>query len=160
MKLFIKYILLIPVAAILVVSCSKKPDVEYTSTYKMSGEWFTRLYQGGAPITSFHKTITYNTADPSSNQIWVDDLGVWAFKAKFNVDYASLTFPAMATTPNLAITGATVKVLEGKVLPGAGHSKSGHPVDSIYLRLEFSDDAGTVYEYKGSQRTGFFEDEY
>ena len=51
-------------------------------------------------------------------------------------------------------------MIEGKVLPGAGKTKSGNSVDSIYLRLEFSEEAGTIYEIKGHERTGFFEDEY
>ena len=62
--------------------------------------------------------------------------------------------------PNMANTGKTIKVLEGKVLPNAGKSKSGGTVDSIYMKLEFSEEAGTIYEVAGHQRTGFFEDEY
>lgn len=141
-------------------SCSKKPDVEYTSTFKMSGEWYTRFYDNGAAITSYHAILSSNTSDPNSNQVWVDDLGQWPFKAKFDVDYANLTFKPVASVTNTEIAGKTIKVVEGKVIPDGGRSKSGNTVDSIYLRLEFSDDAGTVYELKGHQRTGFFEDEY
>lgn len=156
----IKHISLIVLAAIAVASCTKKPDVEYTSTVNMSGEWFTQLYAGGSAVLPVHKIATYNTSDPNSNQVWVDDLGQWAFKSKFDVDYSNLLFKAMAAAPNLEIPNETVRVIEGKILKGAGVSKSGNSVDSIYLRLEFSDDPGTEYEIKGHQRTGFFEDEY
>ena len=58
------------------------------------------------------------------------------------------------------IDAETVKFYEGKVITGGGMSKSGVVVDSIYLKVEFSDDPGVIYEIKGHQRTGFFEDEY
>lgn len=141
-------------------ACSKKPDIEYTSTVNMSGEWFATYYSGGAAVTPVVKIMTFNTSDPTSNQIWVDDSGTWPFKSKLDVDYSNLLFKAMSSTPNTEEAGETVKVIEGKILKGLGVSKSGNKVDSIYLKLEFSDDPGTVYEVKGHQRTGFFEDEY
>lgn len=156
----IKSISALLIATVIIVSCSKKPAIEYTSTVNMSGEWFTRYYFDGAPITPFHKISTYNTSDPNSGQVWVDDLGQWSFKSKFDVDYSALLFKAMAAAPNTEIDNETVKVIEGKVLKGLGISKSGNVVDSIYLKLEFSDDPGSVYEIKGHLRTGFFEDEY
>lgn len=144
----------------LIYSCSKKPDVEYTSTYKMSGEWYTKYYDGGAAVTDYHKMLTYNTSDPASNKVWVVDTLVWPFKARFDVDYTSLAFKSLAATDNLQVPGEKVKVYEGKVIPLGGRSKSGVIVDSIYLKVEFTDDPGTVYEIRGHQRTGFFEDEY
>ena len=145
---------------LLVSSCSKKPDVEYTSTYKMSGEWFARYYSNGAPVTSYHAILTYNTSDPNSNQVWVDDEGQWPLKSKFDVDYPNLTFKPMNNVANAADASIKVKLIEGKVLTGAGRTKSGNTADSIYLRLEFTDDPGKVYELKGHHRSGFFEDEY
>jgi hypothetical protein len=158
------------ITLVILSSCTKKPDVEYTPTYKMSGEWFIRYFTGTTPATGYHKIISYNTADPSGGQIWVDALNFQAFptkpfkgnfKGKFDVDYPSMVFKAATGIPNLAsTTGKTIKVLEGKVLPGAGKSKTGVTVDSIYLKLEFSDEPGTVYDVAGHQRTGFQEDEY
>jgi hypothetical protein len=126
----------------------------------MAGEWFTRYYQNNAAVLPFHKIITYNVADPNSSQVWVDDLAQWPFKAKFDVDLANLNFVPAASIANTKGTGKTIKVVEGKVVPGGGRSKTGVVVDSIYMRLEFSDDPGKIYEIKGHQRTGFFEDEY
>jgi len=157
------------IMVVILSSCTKKPDIEYTPTYKMSGEWFIRYFSGTTPATSYHKIITYNTADPSGGQIWVDALNFQAFpskpfkgnfKGKFDVDYPNLAFKAVSNIPNDANTGKTIKVLEGKVLPGAGKSKTGVTVDSIFMKLEFSEEPGTVYDIAGHQRTGFQEDEY
>jgi hypothetical protein len=141
-------------------ACSKTPAVENTATVKMAGEWYTRYYEGSAAITTMHKILSYNTADPSANQVWVEDHDVWPFKSKLDVDYNTLSFKAMTGATNLSISGEKIKIFEGKVIPGGGKSKSGNVVDSIYLKVEFTDDPGTTYEIRGHQRTGFFEDEY
>jgi len=153
----------LPVIALVlaIASCSKKPDIENTSTYKMAGEWFTQYYEGGAVIPIGHnKILTYNTSDPNSNQIWVEDPNVWTFKSKFNINYNDLSFAATNDAQNTDDPSETIKLIEGKIIPGGGLSKSGNVVDSIYLKLEFSTDPGTVYEIRGHGRTGFFEDEY
>lgn len=155
---FLKYSILIVVAAIALNACTKDPEVGGTDTVEMAGEWWIKYYDGGVALTPYNKMITYNTATPGSNQVWVDDGHLWPMKAKFDVDVASLAFKAMASTPNTEVTNGTIKVLEGKIIKGGGVSLSGNPVDSIYLRLEFSDDAGTEYEIKGHYDTGFFED--
>jgi hypothetical protein len=160
MRFLNRGLVLIISSLILFPSCFKKPAIEQTTTYTMAGEWFTRYYYNGSPITPVHKIISYNVADPAAMEVWVDDLGTWPFKSKFTVDLATLSFTPMASTPNTKITGKTIKVIEGKVIPKAGHSKSGNLVDSIYLKLEFSDDPGETYEIKGHFRTGFAEDDY
>lgn len=146
--------------ALIFSACSKKADVENTGSEKMAGEWFTQYFAGGAALTDHHKLITYNTSDPLSGKLWVDDHEVWTFKAKFDVDLNAMTFRAGDNIDNVAHAGVKIKVYEGKVIPRAGRSRSGNVVDSIYLKVEFSDDPGVVYEIKGHQRTGFFEDEY
>lgn len=155
-----KKILSIAIVVFLISSCTKDPKVENTSTVNMAGEWWVKYYVGGAEIPGlgYFKLSSYNTSDPNSGQIWVDDAGTWPFKAKFDVDYGNLAFKAMASTPNTSLTGKTIKVVEGKILKGVGHSLSGNVVDSIYMKLEFSDDAGTEYEVKGHFDTGFFAD--
>lgn len=147
-------------AALLFTACSKNPDVEHTTTERMAGEWFVELFEDGHAVSDFHKVLTYNTANPSSGQVWFDDPDIWEFKAKLDVDIQNLSFKAMNAAADVVHAGVTMKVYEGKIMPKAGHSKSGNAVDSIYLKVEFSDDPGTIYEYKGHQRSGFFEDEY
>jgi len=156
------YILLFVVSGIaLFNSCSKKPDIEYTSTYKMSNEWFVETFENGALWQDFTKILTYNTSDPASNKIWVDDhQDIWPFKAKVDVDYSTLSFKPVAAADNSYETGETVNVIEGKIIANGGHSKTGVVVDSIYLKVKFSDDPGSTYEFKGHGRTGFLEDEY
>jgi len=156
----INILALLAISIISFVSCSKKPDVEYTSTYKMSGEWFVTLRQNGTAVAAVHKIMTYNTAEPNSGKIWLNDLNYWPFKGKLDVDYSTLSFKAATGIANEALANKTAKVVEGKIIPGAAHSKSGNLVDSIYLKMEFSDDPGEIYEYSGHLRTGFFEDEY
>ena len=159
MKL-IKYSLALLMSAFILNACTKDPEVENTSTVNMSGEWWVKYYTGGVEIPNlgYLKLSSYNTSDPNSGQIWVDDDGTWPFKAKFDVDYGNLAFKGMASTPNTALAGKTIKVIEGKILKGVGHSLSGNVVDSIYMKLEFSDHAGTEYEVKGHFDTGFFAD--
>ena len=36
----------------------------------------------------------------------------------------------------------------------------GNVVDSIHMKVEFSDDPGTIYEMNGTARTRFAEDDY
>ncbi len=54
----------------------------------------------------------------------------------------------------------TVHITEGKIFPKLGHSKSGNIADSIHMRIEFSNDPGTMYEINGVERTRFPEDDY
>ncbi|MGN6400655.1 MAG: lipid-binding protein [Flavisolibacter sp.] len=161
MKKIIKIAFLLSATAFVFNACSKKPDIEYTSTYKMSNEWFVQTFEDGDLALDFAKIITYNTSDPASGKIWVDDQeNIWPFKAKVDVDYPTLAFKPVASSENLYETGETISVIEGKVVPGGGHSKTGVVVDSIYLKVTFSEKPGKTYEFKGHSRTGFLEDEY
>ena len=144
-------------------ACTKKPDIENTSTVKMAGEFWVQTFKNGTLSNDFKKIITYNTSDPNSGKIWVDDVKhtTIPFKAKVDVDYANLAFKPTTGVANEYAAGKTINVVEGKVVPNAGHSKTGVIVDSIYLKLTFSNDASNAtYEFKGHGRTGFFEDEY
>jgi hypothetical protein len=163
MKSIAKYSALLIAGLIFLNACSKKPDVENTSTVAMAGEWFIEYFDDSAPntpLTPHTKLLTYNTSDPNSNKIWVEDHDVWTFKAKFDVNYANRTFTLLNSTPNLDDATETIKVYEGKVLANVAKSKSGNIVDSIFMRVEFSHDPGTIYQIRGHFRTGFFEDEY
>ena len=153
-----KYIIPILLTVTIAGSCTKKQDVGLTSTVNMAGEWWVKYYYNNTELTDYNKMISFNTSDPNSGKVWVDDGHVWPFKAKFDVDYANLTFKSMASTPNTLVTNGTIRVVEGKILLGAGRSLSGNTVDSIYLKLEFSDDPGNEYEIRGHYDTGFFVD--
>jgi hypothetical protein len=146
---------------LVMASCHKKPDIEYTSTYKMSNEWFVQTFEDGSLALDFEKILTYNTSDPASGKIWIDDQEhIWPFKAKVDVDYPSLSFKPVSGVENLTDAGETMDILEGKVISGGGHSRTGVVVDSIYLKVMFSDNPGVTYELKGHSRTGFLEDDF
>src|SRR5215213_9289844 len=95
-------------------SCSKTPDVEYTSTFQMAGDWYVESFVNGAHEADFAEVYTFNTSDPNSSQLWFDDLKhTWWFKGKFDIDYASLSFKPKAGIPNLYATGETIDIIEG-----------------------------------------------
>ena len=74
-------------AGILLSACNKKPEIENTSTVRMAGEWWTEYSVDGDVLTDHHKIITYNTSDPSSNKLWIEDQDIWPFKSKATIDY-------------------------------------------------------------------------
>jgi len=168
MKFINKISILSVVAVLILSSCSKKPDVEYTAPYKFAGEWWVTLTVNGQDVYHIGHTMlsTYNTS-ANSNEIWVDDLKHgYGFKVKATTDPANMSFTATNSANqyfNSATPAAfpkTVILNNGKVLAGAGKTRSGNAADSIYMEAEFVDDPGTKYVITGHQRTGFFEDEY
>lgn len=148
-------------AALTLTSCKKElPEVGGTAAQKVANEWWVTFTQNGTDLyhLGHFKISTYNTA-ANGNEIWIDDLeNAWAFKVKAQVDYNNLTFSA-AQAQN-EYYDIKVDVQEGKVLPGAGRSKTGNVTDSIYMKVKFSDDPGETYTIAGHARTQFAEDEY
>ena len=151
-----KIFLFLIVSVLIIASCSKNPDVGGTAAQKVANEWWVQVDGNG----HFGKLITSNTS-ANNDSIWIYDVGtsVWDFKVKAKVDYTNLTFATNAKSifPGYNIN---VKITDGKVLPGLGHSKTGDKTDSIYMKMEFSDDPGTIYTVTGHARTKFAEDEY
>lgn len=156
-------------AVILLASCKKElPEVGNTAAVNMANEWWVTL-DYGTQKDVFHighfKIATYNAAS-NDNKMWVDDFkNGWGFKTKVVADYGALTFSVpvgdnLYYDPTNPVFPSTVKITNGKIFPGIGHSKSGNATDSISFNIEFSDDPGTVYTYAGHARTRFSEDEY
>ena len=153
----------------LFTSCKKSlPDVGGTAAQSMANEWWVTMKLGGVDQLGTHVKIkTYNTS-ANGNQIWIDDFpnattlsgNVWGFQVKANADFNNMTFSANNSVS--AVTGYAIKVnvANGKVFPKGGNSKSGVSVDSIYMKIEFEDDPGNVYELSGHERTKLIEDEY
>lgn len=156
-----KIILISSFAIFLLTSCQKVKDAGATSAVKVANEWWVTLDQGGTADVfglGHIRIATYNTS-ANDNKIWIDDYeSGWDVKFKSQVDYTNLTFSADAA-PN-EYYNITVTQTDGKILPKAGHSKSGNVADSIHMKLEFSDDPGTIYEMNGVERTRFAEDDY
>ncbi|SHF62254.1 lipid-binding protein [Flavisolibacter ginsengisoli] len=145
----------------LLASCKKDlPTIGGTAAQKLANEWWVTLDQGGTPLTPHLKILTYNTS-ANNDSIWIDDAhNIWDVKFKAKANFNDLTF-STTDSPN-EIYPMTVTVTEGKILLNAGHSKSGNIVDSIHMKIQFSDDPvpGTIYDMNGTARTRFIEDEY
>lgn len=146
----------------LLSSCSKNlPDIGGTVAKKIANEWFVTLDVGNTKDVyglGHFKMATYNTA-ANKDSIWIDDFeNGWQVKFKAGADFDKLTFSAVNSQNEYY--PITVSVTEGKILPLMGHSRSGNVVDSIHMKIEFSDDPGTIYQLNGTARTSFIEDEY
>ena len=166
-----KIILILIGAPILLIlnSCMKTKDPGATASVTMANEWWVTLDEGGTQdiygIGHF-KIATYNTSE-NSNMLWLDDMkNGYGVKAKITADYTNLTFlgnqsaNAYYDPDNPASFPKTVNITDGKILSKMGHSKSGNVVDSLHMKIEFSDDPGTTYEMNGVARTRFAEDDY
>ena len=141
------------------MSCQKVKEPGATAAVKVANEWWVTLTLDGNDIGPGHfRMATYNTS-ADDNNIWVDDYqSGWQFKIKAPIDYNTLTFST--TGAQNEYYNITVNLSDGKIFPKLGHSKAGNIVDSIHMKLEFSDDPGTIYEMNGVERTRFVEDDY
>ncbi|MGH2646539.1 MAG: lipid-binding protein [Ginsengibacter sp.] len=143
------------------ISCQKVKEPGNTSAVKVANEWWVTLDQGGTEDVygiGHFLIATYNTS-ANDNTIWIDDYeNGWDVKFKAQVDYKNLTFSASAAQNEYY--NITVNQTDGKILPKMGHSKSGNVADSIHMKVEFSDDPGTIYEMNGVERTRFPQDDY
>lgn len=156
-----KKFIFIAIVLFTIVSCEKAFDPGATKTVKMSNEWWVNYYVNGVDQYKTVKLSTYNTA-ANNDSIWIDDFGTFwdvKFRAKINTD--SLTFHATNAANNYYTS--TVTVTKGKIMPKAAHSPSGVVTDSIYFKIQYSDDTtpfGTTYEVKGYARTAWAEDDH
>ena len=170
-----KIILIVSLGIFTLISCQKVKDPGATSAVKVANEWWVTLDSVG--IADYYgighiKIATYNTS-ANDNNIWIDDYQSLSqflplsFKVKSTVDYSALTFSSVPLANNAyfdpndpTASPETVNITEGKIFPKLGHSKSGNIADSIHVRIEFSNDPGTMYEINGVERTRFPEDDY
>jgi len=146
---------------VLINSCQKVKPAGATVAVKMANEWWVTLDLNGVQDVygiGHFRIATYNTS-ANDDSIWVDDYGNgWNVKFKAAADFTNLTFNA--NNAQNQYYNITVNQTDGKVLPKAGHSKSGIVCDSIHMKVEFSDDPGDVYEMNGVERTKFPQDDY
>lgn len=176
-----KYINLIVLSlfALAISSCKKdKYEAEKSNTVNMAGRWWVQLFgdsdDDGIPTESelimtyedfgAFGLVTSNTAANTGDSIIVDDPEhSWPFRMKAPVNYSNLTI-APSTNLNLETSyigsGETVRVVEGKILKDAATLPSGRLGDSIFIKLEFSDDLGTFYIYSGHRDSGQQEDQH
>jgi hypothetical protein len=148
-------------------SCEKDaPEVKYTSTYPVSGEWWVTYKVETSPgkfedveNAGYTALLTYNTSANKPTEIWVDDHGnFWGFKVKSGLQMNNLSFSV--TDASNINDGNKVSITNGKVIRNGGLSRTKIKTDSIYFEVEFSDDPGTTYHVSGHRRTGFPEDQF
>ena len=150
------------------VSCSVETDEEPggTNIEKMAGRWDVMVDvvdESGNIILNDPYSIgkflfmTYNTADNSINEMWIDDRkNFWQFNMKVDVNYSERTFHCSDRDYDAAGSGTAV-VKNGKILENATKNLHGMPNDSIVFDIEFSDDPGVIYRISGQRYTGFYE---
>lgn len=135
------------------------PVVGGTATQAMAGEWWVTFSIGGTDLTGYTLTTTSNTAANSTSEFLVtDNANAWDYKVKCPINLDAKTFSGTSLA-NLSYD-ITVNITDGKILPGAATTTGGNVTDSIYFKVEFSDDPGNLYEVAGYRRTGFLEDEH
>lgn len=98
-----------------------------------------------------------NTSANDDDSVWVEH-NFWPFKSKLGFNSSTNTF--VPATYSSLFNDVTVKLIEGKILKDAALSTSNRVTDSIYLKIEFSDDEGNEYIIAGYRNTGWIEDRH
>jgi len=140
------------------------PEAGGTMTQNFAGDWYINVPFNNA--SKFIRFSTYNTS-ANDNTMFIDDNGFsqttpnsQLLKAKYTINLSDGTFASALDTPNLRQSNKTVSITNGKIEKMAGTSKGGHTVDKISFTVEYNTEPGVKYNYVGTKRTGFKEDEY
>lgn len=141
-------------------SCKKDDNVGGTAVEKLAGDWHVKVNGG----TTYYSLYTFNTADNSNSEMWIQSAGLKAgttaigVKGKVGVNVSEQTFSATNVT-NIASTSATIptfSIANGKVITnGTVGPVSKTPADSISFDLIVN---GVTYKVEGYHKTGFLED--
>ncbi|HEY1196002.1 lipid-binding protein [Flavobacterium sp.] len=140
------------------------PEPGGTTTQDFAGDWFINVKVEG--VSKFIRFSTYNTS-ANDNTMFIDDNGLsqtkptsQLLKAKYSINMKDGSFISDVNTANLRQTSKTVTITNGKIEKMGGTSRGGHTVDRISFTVEYSNEPGVKYDYVGTKRTGFKEDEY
>lgn len=145
------------------VNKQDEPEIEYSSTFPISGEWYVQFDHetlgedpNGAGLVPL---FTYNTAADDGRNIWLSDDGnFWDFKVKIECDVKSLSFGTADSVANVSYD-VNVLLQNGKIIKNASLQPSGVYMDSIYFEVAFGDEDGK-FLVSGFRRSGFLEDEH
>lgn len=91
------------------------------------------------------------------------DFVIDVFKGAHPIEYSEVSIDRTADKKDSVLVSGyaiTVKVLGGSIEKNTVETASKAVTDAINIELEFGDDEGTIYRYKGYRRTGFLEDEH
>jgi hypothetical protein len=144
------------------ISCTKSFDPGTTVASKMANGWWCTVTLNGVDQVGHPIFLsTYNNAAQTDSLFIDDNEQFWEFKVQALANFSTLTF-AVNNAANQYYS-SNVNILSGKVLPKAGHSRTGLVTDSIYMQVQFSDDSpsyGNTYVISGTARTGIQTDDY
>ncbi len=158
-----KYIYILVGFVLTISACKKGPIIGGTAVEAVAGEYWVQIDGAG----DYYGISTYNTADNSSTQMWLNMTNFWGSSAqtvfgKVNVNLNDKTFNGTKiANAGTYDGGITFTVTDGKITPnGTVGPSSKSPTDSIQLKVEFSDDPGNVYNLTGYRRTKFVGDDH
>ncbi|MBO9673461.1 MAG: hypothetical protein J7577_08450 [Sphingobacteriaceae bacterium] len=158
-----KYFYILTLFVLSISACKKDEPIGGTAVQDLSGEWWVQIDGTG----DYYGISTYNTADNSSSQMWLNltkfygnDSNTIFGKVSVNLDSKTFNGQNVVNKGTYA-GGLTFTVTNGKVTPNGAVGPSSKAVtDAIALDVEFSDDPGTIYHLKGYHRTKFVGDDH
>ncbi len=144
-KLNIKLLMFAFLAIVFASSCEQSYDKTYSWAYPVAGDWAVNAYLDGENIAGPFEIKSY-TASSGQDSIWFDDYATtssnghfWSVKYKVAIDLSTKTFNTVKSINAISDYNIDIKVTEGKIVGN----------DSIYFKIEFGDDPGTIYEISG-----------
>lgn len=169
-KLFILCLFLVVAA-----SCETAKDYEmgFTPIYPLSGEWMVRFTDPSVatPTSGIFVMSTFNTADNSSNQMWIRVTSTSAtaaniaytgrFDGKISCDVAAKTFSgeSVVNTYSTATTALTFTITGGTVITDGYDTATGGKSDKITFTMTDSRKPGRTFTVTGFRRTRWLDDE-
>jgi hypothetical protein len=123
------------------------------------GDWYISIKEKDGKHLIDHVQYAITTSADNDGTLWIsDDKKGWWMQCKIKLNPKTGTFSATAE-PNVYDKG-TITITDGKIQKNAALSKSGHAVDKISFKAEFSYDQGHILIFEGHKRTGLEQDNY
>ncbi len=140
------------------------PEIEYTSTFPINGEYFVQyLVDNGSGVLEdiYHYgytvlTITNDARNQGDSLLIYDNENAWEFKVKAAVNMNTLTWSVNNGYDYIWDDATTIT--NGQFFEGMGVSKSGNVTDSIYMEITWASEPATQFIVAGHRKTGFLED--
>lgn len=180
-----KIYLTVALGLILFTACEtmKDPEVEYASTYPISGEyWVQYSHVDETKVNTFpfgkkfYTLDIFNTSANNGTEVWITDnpnsdeydskVQFWNYRVKIGCAPNNSTFGlASGDSVNNDIYKYSIRVgiYHGKIMKAISKQPSGTMTDSISFDLVFEDnaslsDAGDTIKVRGFRKTGFTDD--
>lgn len=126
-----------------IISCNQDVVVEYQDAYPISGQWLvTYTLEDGTDVGNGYSTLfVYNTSFDNDSIFITDDGNFWDYKVQ--AAYSGTTFSVVGGYDLMHDDSTTVA--SGNIINN----------DSIYMKLSWASDPGTIYICAGKRATGF-----